>query len=68
MKFSYNQSDISTNISITFYQNPIHSYPEIGFNSKTDKQIGEREKERAEERGTNNRNRGHSKDCDNKQS
>ena len=51
----------SSNTSTKFHQNSTHSYRDIGFKSRTDRQSrGERE------RGTDNWNWGHSKDCDDK--
>ena len=38
MKFLYNQSDLSSNTFTKFHQNPTHSYWDIGFNSRTDRQ------------------------------
>ena len=53
MKF-YNQSDLSSNTSTKFHQNPIHSYRDISFNSRTDRQREPRREPRRE-RGTDNR-------------
>ena len=38
MKFWYNQSNLSSNTFTKFHQNPTHSYRDIGFNSRTDRQ------------------------------
>ena len=38
MKFYYNQSDLSSNTFTKFHQNSTHSYRDIGFNSRTDRE------------------------------
>ena len=60
MKFQYNQSDLSSNTFTKFHQNPTHSYWDIGFNSRTDRQI-DRQIDRESRGGTDNRIWGHRK-------